>query len=428
VSDRDEGNNKYIEIINWEKAQTRLEVSNDLYAKVYTSLLDYEPFERLPDADSQMLVIGLFLLQKRIGKGNLHADPAWLFRRISFLKKIPDLRPLFNAKDSAGNPKPFIRYFRPAVAGKGNDAAWADGDDRMTAAREQGNDPLYDKAAALINASQSASKRSLQKHFRISHARADKLMGQLVRGGIIESYKKAGRAYFRLCSCDAQKKAEHSKQSKASIAEQTPVKPLAYGKEEESKTLTGFTKEQREPEQSRAGRKANESQSKRQPQNPTNPTNSDAGQANKQMHIMPKTPARSAINRPPEQIGNIISGIFKPHWRDPDAEAFGWEIARALGLPRTAENADEWGSFASMWSRIKAVVVSDEKLCEIRCRAIQLAQQQRKRKGVRKPGAVWNNAMEGVLAKRGISLPPPQKDIHPIRASPKTAFAGEMES
>lgn len=190
------------------------------------------------------------------------------------------------------------------------------------------------------------------------------------------------------------------------------------GKEkEERETLTGFSREeQSKADQNRAEQTtATADQKGQEPENPRNPKESEAGGATK--HIVP-TPPHSVSRAGPQAIGQIIKGRFPDHWLDADAEAFGWEIIEALGMPMNRDDENirsEWGAFASWWSRVKhtapAMLLNDLRSMAIG-KAVWIHSGPKKPKHVRNPSAWWFNIMDKEMAHRGISLPP-------ARASPQ---------
>lgn len=99
---------QYIELVNWAKAQPTIPEKEAPWVKLYTSLLDNDAFGSLDDS-ARMLIVALWLYAGRSGRHVLPADPKWLRRKIPMLNQDPDLRPLLDAKDAYGQPKPFIR-------------------------------------------------------------------------------------------------------------------------------------------------------------------------------------------------------------------------------------------------------------------------------------------------------------------------------
>jgi len=146
--------------------------------------------------------------------------------------------------------------------------------------------------------------------------------------------------------------------------------------------------------------------SQENPKPERNPQESEAGEAG--AHLVPLPPP-SARGAEPQTLGAIVSQRFPEHWQDPEAEAFGWDIVRALGLSTDRHNMvsrSNWGTFASWWCQVRARAPALG-LGELRAIAIKQAQYIRTRnRTARKPGAVWMTIMEGELHKRGITLPP----------------------
>ena len=105
------------------------------------------------------------------------------------------------------------------------------------------------------------------------------------------------------------------------------TKPLRVSREKKTKEKTRVSTETEQTERQAAGVQAAE-----KPAEPVNPNDSEAGAA--EAHIVPKPP--QSAYRGPQAIGAIIGQRFADHWQDPDAEAFGWQIVEALGLPNAS--------------------------------------------------------------------------------------------
>jgi len=135
------------------------------------------------------------------------------------------------------------------------------------------------------------------------------------------------------------------------------------------------------------------------------PTKSEIGAA--EAHIVPKPP--HSAHSGPQSIGAVIGQRFPDHWQDGDAEAFGWSMVEALGMPRDPHNLrsrSEWGAFASWWSRVKktaAVGMQDELR---RIAVVKADYVRRKAKSARNKSAVWFKIMDGEMLSRGVVLPP----------------------
>lgn len=99
----------YIEICNWTKAQPKMKGVNNPWLKLYTSLLDNEPFLAL-DNTSRMLLIALWLYAARSGRHIFPADPDWLMKRIPMITEKPDFGPLMESQDVFGNVNSFVKY------------------------------------------------------------------------------------------------------------------------------------------------------------------------------------------------------------------------------------------------------------------------------------------------------------------------------
>jgi len=228
--------------------------------------------------------------------------------------------------------------------------------------------------------------------------------------------KKAGR---RQVSGNLRKFPEKSGKKEKPLKEPKP-KPKQEsltglnGKLQKSATLTGCLKEEQSTiEQGKPHRNIAQHIS-RDPEKPENPKESEAGEAAK--HIMP-TPPRSVHRDDPQPIGRIIADRLPEHWQDADAEAFGWEIVEALGLPEDRHNMEirsQWGEFAKWWCKVKhaapAMMLPELRSTAIR-KAVWIYAGPKKPKNVRNPPALWNNIMAKELLHHGIRLPP-------ARASP----------
>ncbi len=103
---------RYIEIVNWKKAQPRMKGEHNDWMKLYTSLLDNDQFGALDDT-SRMLIVALWLYAAASGRNVMPADPEWLWKKIPMLNSRPNLKPLLDATDAYGQAKPFIRYCEP---------------------------------------------------------------------------------------------------------------------------------------------------------------------------------------------------------------------------------------------------------------------------------------------------------------------------
>ena len=211
--------------------------------------------------------------------------------------------------------------------------------------------------------------------------------------------------FVRYCKAPVARKAGGKKKQ----GEKSRVEEKREEKREETKPLRVSRKERRERKE-RVGtasqKEESEEQKAEEPEKPENPKDSEDGSA-KAQHFVPR-PARSA-NRGPQMLGDIIAGRFKDHWLDPDAEAFGWEIVKALGMPVDMNNISirsEWGSFASFWCNVKKKA-SPILLDEIRKIAFNKAifVCSNKARSARNRSAVWFHIMYGELNSRGIVIP-----------------------
>lgn len=103
---------RFIEIVNWKKAQPRMTGKKLPWLKLYTSLLDNDEFALLDDA-SRVLIIALWMYAMRTGQHVFPDDAKWLHRKIPMLNSEPDLQPLLDAVDIYGNPRPWVQYCDP---------------------------------------------------------------------------------------------------------------------------------------------------------------------------------------------------------------------------------------------------------------------------------------------------------------------------
>ena len=163
-------------------------------------------------------------------------------------------------------------------------------------------------------------------------------------------------------------------------------------RKEKTRIKTRVSTEADETEQQAAGVQAAE-----KPAEPVNPNDSEAGAV--EAHIVPKPP--QSAYRGPQAIGTIIGQRFADHWQDPDAEAFGWEIIEALGLPTDRHNIkarSEWGSFAKWWLDIKKICPAIA-LEQLRDTAISKAKflNSPKARSARNKSAVWFHIMKGEI-------------------------------
>ena len=399
---------KYIELINWGKAQPRMSGDNNIWLKLYTSILDNEQVTKL-DSDSYRLLTNLWALAARLGTNILPADVNWIKRRIPYLVEHNlkvNLKPLLEITDMYGRPAPFIRYCDAPSAEqlKEEPAKPPNPGDQQPAAAEQ-KDVLCDRCVAYAAASEYISARALSDKFKITWARANKIVKSMQIQGLVGEFIP-GKGFV----------VKARAQSEESRAEKNSPNGL-YGEKKEENNPNGLE----ESPQSRAQRQKQAlmqgiaQKQAQKPVEPVNPKESETGAVT--THHVPKQPqsAYRAYKAQPERIGQIISGVFPGHWSDPDCESFGWEIVEALGMSTDRSNQhsrSEWGTFARWLLQLKSVVnviVSDE----IRVIAIKKAKflSSPKGKSARNKGAVWLTIMAGELRSRGIKLPD-------IRASP----------
>jgi hypothetical protein len=356
---------QYFEIVNWLKAQPRMNGEHQEWCKLYTSILHNDQFISLDDA-SRCLIIHLWVYAAYTGRYVFPADPDWLWKRIPSLNSRPNLQPLFNAKDSYGQANPFIRYCDPQVV--------------LAAAKPATRQPAAANATSKEQSKITAQKTKKTEKTRQEQIRADKSREeQTPPHGLHGSVKED--INLRVSTAQNQKEQSKPKQSSQQQNSQSADEPKA---EQMVKPAT----------------------------TPQNPMESEVrGAAG---HIIPKPPC-SAYHSP-QRIGSIIADRFPDHWQDSDAESFGWEMVKALGMPIDKFNLrlrSEWGSFAAWWCRIKkSVPISLHN--ELKVIALRKAEYvRRKAKTAKNHSAVWFAIMDKELASHGISLPP-------TRASPQS--------
>jgi len=337
--------NQFIEIVNWKKAQPKLKGRDNTWCKLYTSLLDHDGFAGLDDS-ARVLIIALWLYAARTGLHILPADPKWLFRKIPLLNAEPDLQPLLDAADAFGEPTPFIRFCQSPKAG----------------------------------------------NFRPDRSKS--------------KTKKATGTGVATRTRRAQETRVEETRVREKREETRVEKPLRVSEEKKRKKKPlRVSKDQIGTEAAQTDEKQTEEQKTAEPEKTDNPKESEAGSAKR--HILPK-PARSAYHGGPQRIGAVIGARFPDHWLDADAESFGWEIVRALGMPDDPDNMavrSEWGAFASWWVKVKKTVPAGVNE-DLRSIAINKAEYvRRKAKTARNKSAVWFHIMAGELDHRGIGLP-----------------------
>ena len=326
--------NKFIEIVNWKKAQPNMPLAGNDWMKLYTSLLEHDGFAGLDDS-ARMTIVALWLYAARSGMYILPADPKWIRRRIPILNGLPVLEPLLSAKDAYGKPTPFLAYCQPP------------GD---------------------VDTDQSVAEPPEKKPTKKRKRKTGTAVAPRTRG--------------------AQREKRESREERR--------------EKREDETLTGFGREKKIEKKKRINSTARKERVRKEQtaaEEPENPKDSEAGSA-KALHIVPR-PTCSANSRGPQRIGNIIAGRFPDHWQDPDAEAFGWEIVEALGMPHDPEDQrirSEWGAFASWWSKVKSKSrASPSTLDFLRAKAIDKARfvNSSKARAARNKSAVWFKIMAG---------------------------------
>jgi hypothetical protein len=340
----------------------------NFWLKLYTDLLDHDVYTDEGFSDSsRVLVTAMWMYAARTGRHIFPADPKWLYKKIPWLKQEPDYRPLLEAKNVYGEPTPFVRYCDAPKAQDGQEREFEpDG--------------------------QQEGGRGGSGSGRKSGAGAGSAKG---RGG-----KKA-----KPKTHNTEEKREERREEKRESRTDTETL-TGFGETNKSATLTGCLKGQSTAEQSSPEPiAATAQQSSPEPEKPENPMESEAGEA--KAHIVPRPPP-SVKGAGPQRLGQILCERFPDHWSDPDAEAFGWEIVEALGMPRDPHNMEirsQWGAFASWWCRLKQAAAMDL-WPEIRLIAVRKAQFVRvKARSARNKAAVWTAIMGKEMVHHGIHLP-----------------------
>ena len=106
---------RFIEVVNWRRAQPTMTGDHNAWLKLYTSLLDHDGFRSL-DNDGRMLIVALWLYAAYSGRHIFPADPKWLKGHIPLIEGDVDLGPLLDARDAYGRPTPFVAYCDPPAA------------------------------------------------------------------------------------------------------------------------------------------------------------------------------------------------------------------------------------------------------------------------------------------------------------------------
>lgn len=359
---------RYIEIVNWRKAQPRMAEGQNFWCKLYTDLLDNDSYHEFSN-ESRVLVTAIWMYAARTGKHVFPSDPKWLHKRIPMLYEEPDFEPLLNARNIYGEPTPFIRYCDAQASQDGQGREFEGGQDKEEGRGKRG--PRR-KSGAKTGHPGGPSKERPSRQKQKTHSREEKRTETL-----------------------------HPADS-------------GFGERKEREILTDFSRKgQSTPQHSSAEQiAATAQQSSPEPAKPANPMESEAGGAPGRIVPLPPPSARGLGQHRVEQI--IVEHI-PAHWLDEDAEEFGWQIVRALGLSAERggrEARSDWGAFASWWCKVKGNA-SPMLLAELRTIAIAKAVYLfRKGRSARKKQAVWFSIMQAELLHHGITLPP-------ARASPQ---------
>lgn len=392
---------KFIEVVNWDKAQPRMTGENNTWYKQYNSILDNDRIAALDDK-SYRLLTGLWALSARMGTNIFPADPKWLMRRMAFLRDEPDLKPLMNVRDIFGREAPFVRFCEPPNGqpeDEKNDDTKKENEKPAEPAKEPKKDELEEKALNIVKESGYASTAELQRKLNIGYARASIIIKTFVNNGLLGEYVGGkGRPLL------SHSKREERRESRTEETESLRIPEERKEREEEN----GLDREETQNPSRADTEQINETSEpveQEQAQKPVNPMESEAGADD--VHHVPKQPRSAFRGGNPQRIGSIISGVFREHWQDPDAEAFGWEIVKALGYPVDRENEfsrGEWGSFASFWVEAKKKIPF-EFHGEFRDIAIKKAEYVNSPKGKwLNKSAGWFSLVYKSLEKRGINL------------------------
>lgn len=189
----------------------------------------------------------------------------------------------------------------------------------------------------------------------------------------------------------SEKKIEKKKRNASATADAV-VTPDQNGEQERSKTQTK-TKTPRPERPQKQTEQASRQTDRRG--NPENPTQSEAKGAER-AHA-PKAPSL-ATGHDPCRLGRIP--IW---WSDPACTAFSYAVFEALGLrcdPESRQGRDERGTFAAWLFETRARTPQQE-WGDIESYAVAKARELvRKRKGIRKPGALWLSVMHKAVCPR----------------------------
>jgi len=189
----------------------------------------------------------------------------------------------------------------------------------------------------------------------------------------------------------SEKKIEKKKRNASATADAV-VTPDQNGEQERSKSQTK-TKTPRPERPQKQTEDASRQTDRRG--NPENPTQSEAKGAER-AHA-PKAPSL-ATGHDPCRLGRIP--IW---WSDPACTAFSYAVFEALGLrcdPESRQGRDERGTFAAWLFETRARTPQQE-WGDIESYAVAKARELvRKRKGIRKPGALWLSVMHKAICPR----------------------------
>jgi len=359
-------NRQFIEIVNWKAAQPNMPNMGADWMKLYTSLLEHDGFAGLDDA-ARVLIVSLWLYAARSGLYILPADPDWIWRKIPMLNSEPDMGPLISARDVYGNPTPFLAYCRPP--GQADNGRSQDDHPAAKPAAKKGKKKPGTAVATRMRGAQRDSKRVESREER-----------------------REKREDATLSGCEREREREKKERVNSRRKQQ-------QAKRGQKRRKTG-------QRQQTAKETAAKETAAAEPEKPENPTDSEAG-AVKALHTMPKPP--HSVTRGPQRLGTVIKARFPAHWQDPDAESFGWEMVRAIGLSDdrgNTESRSEAGAFAKWWFKAKRSAATMN-LDELRSIAFKKARFVISRKAgkVKNPRALWTYIMDGELRSRGVNVP-----------------------
>ncbi len=189
----------------------------------------------------------------------------------------------------------------------------------------------------------------------------------------------------------SEKKIEKKKRNASATADAV-VTPDQNGEQERSKSQTKTKTPRPERPQKQTEDASRQTDRRGNPENPTQSEAKGAVRAN-----APKAPSL-ATGHDPCRLGRIP--IW---WSDPACTAFSYAVFEALGLrcdPESRQGRDERGTFAAWLFETRARTPA-ESWPDIESYAVAKARELvQKRKGIRKPGALWLSVMHKAICPR----------------------------